>query len=708
MRVRPAWLLAAIAALICLALVRPIASASTVAAPGSEVPDGWPQFGFDASHSGHNPAETILNISNVAGLSEAWQLTLDKGFDLSSPVIADGVLYVVDQLDAVHAFDTASGRELWASHETFPHPAGSPFSTPAVAGGLVFMGCAGPSVCALAATTGAAVWDTILGPYTSLPPTVSDGVVFATTEQTIAALAASNGDVYWEVDLDGYVRASAAVADGMVYVGATDDSTESRLYALEAVTGQRVWASPSFHGLPNASPVVADEVVYGAIGPKVLARSADSGARLWTVTLGKSYNDINGLAIADGLLFASRWDGRVTALDTGSGKVKWSTNLRDFLYGAPAVANGVLLVGHGGVADDQGGLHALDVSSGKRLWGWKNDASTYEASPAIANGMVFMTTTAEVLHAFGLGGDGGPAPANPVVFVHGLDLRGRSGQSGAQWNTMIDRFMDWGWDGDLRTVGYYEGDTEFDEDISNSGKPDTTEGVHALANGGPNEHTGGDDDDQHNKNTDIRHLAYHWAWYVSERFTSQDIPIDVVAHSMGGLIVRYAIQRVEDGDPDFPSRLLVEDVVTLGTPHGGTNTAGACFRATGVGQCEQTRRNASFIRWLGNHAIYPQAEGGTDWTAIGSDDDGKMQPHRTAADFGADHKAVYKNREGISHDDYLSSDSDRNDASVVCGDRGPTAKEHCDEGTLLTSLETWDNAPWPVRWTFFALEGPDW
>ncbi len=74
----------------------------------------------------------------------------------------------------------------------------------------------------------------------------------------------------------------------------------------------------------------------------------------------------------------------------------------------------------------------------------------------------------------------------------------------------------------------------------------------------------------HSNNTSIRHLAWHLANYIATNFTARDLVVDVVAHSMGGLMIRYALAK--QGVDSFP-RLKVEDVVTLGSPHNGASFA---------------------------------------------------------------------------------------------------------------------------------------
>jgi hypothetical protein len=71
----------------------------------------------------------------------------------------------------------------------------------------------------------------------------------------------------------------------------------------------------------------------------------------------------------------------------------------------------------------------------------------------------------------------------------------------------------------------------------------------------------------------IRHLGCLFAWYIYTMYTAPSqgpsAPVVILAHSMGGLIVRDAIGEAGH-TPGFPPGLLdVRQVVTVGTPHGG-------------------------------------------------------------------------------------------------------------------------------------------
>ena len=105
---------------------------------------------------------------------------------------------------------------------------------------------------------------------------------------------------------------------------------------------------------------------------------------------------------------------------------------------------------------------------------------------------------------------------------------------------------------------------------------------------------------------------------MSRRFESK---IDVLGHSQGGLVQRWAIKW-------FPSGTKVDDYVALATPSHGTVTAdvssalGQCFEA-----CWQMRTDAKFIEAINRGDETP---GSISYTSIYTQTDQLVQPPRTA------------------------------------------------------------------------------
>jgi len=144
----------------------------------------WPQFRFDASHSGSNPLETVLSPANVGSLTRKWSVTTPHGAT-SSPAVGLGVVYeggsgLVDGAvrGEVYALNTATGQVIWNTVTDGPV-----ISSPAVANGVVYIGGGyDVKVYALNATTGQVLWTVTTSGNVISSPAVANGVVYVTSE----------------------------------------------------------------------------------------------------------------------------------------------------------------------------------------------------------------------------------------------------------------------------------------------------------------------------------------------------------------------------------------------------------------------------------------------------------------------------------------------------------------------------------------------
>lgn len=179
--------------------------------------------------------------------------------------------------------------------------------------------------------------------------------------------------------------------------------------------------------------------------------------------------------------------------------------------------------------------------------------------------------------------------------------------------------------GDIKTVGYYT--TEYssnsdggdlancDVNLSNStdswtsdtSKCSTYAGIRAKAT----------------VNDPIMHLACLFAWYIYDTYTRSSIPVEILAHSMGGLVTRAAIGGSTAGVYGFPpAPLLVPDVVTVATPHGGIGgieAEAAWVSNQGSVELADMQPGSNFMNTMGGSAYEkPQGAGNTHWALIGS------------------------------------------------------------------------------------------
>ncbi len=113
----------------------------------------------------------------------------------------------------------------------------------------------------------------------------------------------------------------------------------------------------------------------------------------------------------------------------------------------------------------------------------------------------------------------------------------------------------------------------------------------------------------------IVQIAHDLAWFVHNKFTQRGETVYVIGHSMGGLIIREALRRVQAGDRAFPSVLDVSRALTVSTPHAGWSKD-----CSGNTQCSEMTPGSRFLAELRTNRD-PQGVGGTRWWAMATEGD---------------------------------------------------------------------------------------
>jgi len=121
-------------------------------------------------------------------------------------------------------------------------------------------------------------WSRDLGGSVDSSPAVVGGVVFVGNSLgQMHALSAEDGSVLWQFQASGAVMSSPAVAESLVVFGSVDRF----LYALRADSGELAWRYRTC-GPIISSPTCADGVVYfTSMGGRAYAISLADGALIW-------------------------------------------------------------------------------------------------------------------------------------------------------------------------------------------------------------------------------------------------------------------------------------------------------------------------------------------------------------------------------------------------------------------------------------------
>ena len=88
------------------------------------------------------------------------------------------------------------------------------------------------------------------------------------------------------------------------------------------------------------------------------------------------------------------------ALNAATGALLWSSPTSE-VDASPAVANGVVYVGSNGTSASPGTLYALNAATGAKVWSFTGGGGFFP-SPAVANGVVYVGSSNHSVYAFHL------------------------------------------------------------------------------------------------------------------------------------------------------------------------------------------------------------------------------------------------------------------------------------------------------------------
>ncbi len=264
----------------------------------ANAPQDWLTYSGNYSAQRYSPL-TGINRQNVAQLRSAWMYQIKKpGVFETSPVVADGVMYISEPPSTITALDVRTGRPLWTWTPSIPEDG-------SIAGHLT----------ALDDKTGIVRWDVVVGDnkrgyYLTLAPLALDGKIVvgvsgaeAGIRGFIAAYDAKDGKLLWrtytipapgEAGSETWGKDSAAIGGSSTWLTGSFDPALNTIYwttgnpgpdydggvrpgdnlytcsvlALDAATGRIKW---HFQFTPhdvhdwdsNQIPVLFDDIING-------------------------------------------------------------------------------------------------------------------------------------------------------------------------------------------------------------------------------------------------------------------------------------------------------------------------------------------------------------------------------------------------------------------------------------------------------------
>jgi eukaryotic-like serine/threonine-protein kinase len=187
-------------------------------------------------------------------------------------VVANGVVYVGGGriYRGIYALNASTGEKIW-NHTTSWYQNSVILSTPAVADDMIFYAAQSNGLYALSLATGAELWHSGIS-ATESSPTIANGKVLigSFSFPNVHAFDAKSGRQLWTFSTQDDVLSSPAIVDGVAYFGSNDRN----IYALDIANGRKIWNYSTGDSVISAPAVGKNEIficstdgnVYAIVG----------------------------------------------------------------------------------------------------------------------------------------------------------------------------------------------------------------------------------------------------------------------------------------------------------------------------------------------------------------------------------------------------------------------------------------------------------
>lgn len=363
----------------------------------------------------------VADCGPISDVDVSWNISLGSQNSFSTPpVVSDGEIYAIDNSGMVYAVGAANGTQFWKTE--VPHHGGN--AGLAVSGGYIITTTNTPgnaTMVAIDANTGQQIWRTDLpwadGRYYTpdtrtydpkvSAPVVSEGIAYATSADSrravnptkVYSVWASNGTLRWDQRITtsdiSFQAGTPSVGEETVFVGGQD------LYALDAQTGEREWATTSNKSLSSISgSTLINNKVYTRNQGKVVELNASTG-----VVRQELSESVVSPAIGPNNEVIITASNNLTSHSLPSGQLEWKAPTGSPRAAPTVASNAVYLV-------DSSGLRAVDSSSGAEFWHLPNENIYEEESgpfsdpnaelsinPVLANGSLYILSDGGELYS---------------------------------------------------------------------------------------------------------------------------------------------------------------------------------------------------------------------------------------------------------------------------------------------------------------------
>ena len=324
---------------------------------------------------------------------------------LSSPSVADKIIFATTYDEEILALNSADGSIIWRVKANGPLD-----SSPVIAEENIYVAYRDGTLISLNKNTGIENWSIELDNHIFSWVVIDQGMLFALSRDgKITSLDALTGATRWKIDSEVQFLAPPAIQNGTLVA----PGLKRRIFAIDGRTGQTNLTYLARNAMVGSPAVSGNIAVLGGLDRHVRAIDitkktlpmektvlgfwsqfflwgmapfppAQSGA-VWTRNIG--HEIATSPAISGNRVVVTTKDGKIMALTLSNGKILWEVSLSpDEVAGSPTIVNSTFFV-----TTNQGYLKAYQIDDGSLLWEL-NIESAGTNSIAYANGQIYFNT----------------------------------------------------------------------------------------------------------------------------------------------------------------------------------------------------------------------------------------------------------------------------------------------------------------------------
>ena len=351
----------------------PDANAEEVLAPGKK---SWSSFRHDLNQSG------VASSELPAKLEKLWEVSLGDQILATAAIVGDFV-YVPCLSGELVCLKRSNGEKVWAykSVEKVEANSFAPGfkSSPTVTSDAIYLGDEEGVFHAIDRKSGKGLWKfETQGEIYSSAAVTEGRILFGSYDNNLYCLD-MEGKLAWKFGTQGYVHCAPAVVDGVTFIAGCDE----HLRTIDIMTGEER-AALKLETYLIASPAVIGDILYvGTYASEVVAVDWRKQSVVWRYQSGNGdFPFHSSAAVLDNMVVVGGRDKFVHGIFRKSGKKAWTFPTRAKVESSPVIVGDRVFIG-----SNDGNLYELGLAEGEERWKF-NAGKPISAAPAVGEGVL--------------------------------------------------------------------------------------------------------------------------------------------------------------------------------------------------------------------------------------------------------------------------------------------------------------------------------